>query len=223
MTSAQAQKAVGFKVQQPTHLPQGIKNSDLHYNVLKGQNGTFTFNADKARAQLQKNGEGNVQIPAQLDGAKFTITTQAGVAINNSTVCSTSSGDKNKGQNEKTQINNCASHMFMVVELPSPSIKATGKASLSDLRDFLLSLPKLSQQTRDLIQKVDIEHGVLPLPIPQQLSSQQVTVHQTSGTLIADDSVKMGGVVWQSNGIIYAVGGSSTNTTEIIDVANSLK
>jgi len=80
LTQAQAAHKVNFPIQLPGRLPQGV-SGDPTFGVMDSGHGTFTFSAAKMHAYLVKNGHGNVQIPANLNGATFDVTTTAGVMI----------------------------------------------------------------------------------------------------------------------------------------------
>jgi hypothetical protein len=112
---------------------------------------------------------------------------------------------------------------FYVGEIPSPVIQATGKASLEDLRSFILSLPRLSPSARLLVQDLNLSTGVVPLPIPSQLQAQQVTTHNAHGVMIVDPSLSLGAVIWQTGGIVYMVAGATSNSTQLMESANSLQ
>jgi hypothetical protein len=112
---------------------------------------------------------------------------------------------------------------FYIGEIPSPVIRATGKASLAELRSFILSLPKLSAGARLLLQDVNLNTGVVPLPIPSQLQAQKVTTHDVQGVLIVDASLSLGAVIWQTGGIVYMVAGATSDSTQLKDSANSLQ
>src|SRR5437588_2012820 len=138
----------------PDSLPQGISRTP-NISVISAGHGTFTFSASKAHTFFVKNGYGNVNIPANLDGATFDVTTTAGVVIA-------------YGNQTTTQ--------FMVVEFPSPVVRATGSASLQELRDVVLSIPGLPPQLVTQLRQIDLNSGVVPLPIPSGINSQSVTV-----------------------------------------------
>ncbi len=177
-TQAQVEQYLNFKLLLPGHLPPGIGHA-MQFSLINSENGTFTFNAAKARAYLAQTGQSSVSIPSQLNGATFTITLSPGVIINY--------GNKCQGQDQCS-----GGKQFYVGEIPSPVIQATGKASLKDLRDFALSLPKLSSGARLLLQDVNLNNGVVPLPIPPQIQAQQVTTHGTQGVLMTDSSLSLG-------------------------------
>ncbi len=208
-TQAQVEQYVNFKLVLPGHLPPGIGHA-MQFSLINSENGTFTFNAAKARAYLAQTGQSSVSIPSQLNGATFTITLSPGVIINY--------GNKCQGQDQCS-----GGKQFYVGEIPSPVIQATGKASLKDLRDFALSLPKLSSGARLLLQDVNLNNGVVPLPIPPQIQAQQVTTHGTQGVLMTDSSLSLGVIVWQTHGIIYGIGGAISNSSQLLDSANSLQ
>src|SRR6266516_6771496 len=177
-TQAQVEQSLNFKLLLPGHLPSGVGHA-VQFTFIDRADGTFTFNSAKARAYLAHTGQSSVSIPLQLDGATFTITLSPGVIINYGNQC-------------QRQDQCSGGKQFYVGEIPSPVIQATGKASLKDLRDFALSLPKLSSGARLLLQDVNLNNGVVPLPIPPQIQAQQVTTHGTQGVLITDSSLSLG-------------------------------
>jgi hypothetical protein len=211
LTETQAAQMVNYPILLPHYLPQGIPN-DPDFGVMDSGHALFTFSASQAHDYFVKNGYGNVSIPANLDGATFDITTSAGVVI---------------------AYGNQAETQFMVVEVPSPVISATGKASLQDLRDFVLSLPGLPPQLVAQLKQIDLNSGVVPLPIPAGIGSQSITVHGTTGLLLTSNisttiaqikSFPAGSAtVWQVQGIIYAVGGTVSDTNQLLTSANSLR
>ncbi len=211
LTEAQAAQMVNFPILLPHYLPRGIPTTP-DFSVMSAGQATFTFNASKARSFFTKNGYGNVHIPANLDGATFELTMSAGVMIS-------------YGNQVDTQ--------FMVVEIPSPLIRATGSASLEELRNVALSLPGLPSQLVAQLRQIDLSSGIVPLPVPSGINSQTITVHGTSGLLLTSnisttiEHIKKfpagSAVVWQTQNIIYAVGGTVSDTHQLLTSANSLQ
>jgi hypothetical protein len=210
LTETQAARMVNFPILLPHYLPRGIPNTP-DFGVIDGGHATFTFSASKAHTYFVKNGYGNVNIPANLDSATFDLTTTAGVVI---------------------AYGNQADTQFMVVEVPSPVVRATGQASLQELRDFVLSLPGLPAPLVTQLRQIDLNNGIVPLPVPSGVDSQSITVHGTSGLLLTSnvsttiEQIKKfpagSAVVWQKQGIIYALGGTISNTNQLVTSANSL-
>ncbi len=221
-TITQVKAAIDFPLLLPDQLPAGVSPS-AHYSVVSGTKGTFTLNMQKARVYLNKSGQNSVTIPVQLNGTTFTVDIKTGVTITYDNNCRVEK-DRKTGATQAPQVqcSNSGDQLF-IAEIPSPTIQATGKASLKDLRDFALSLPKLSPLERTLLQQLDLETGTIPIPIPEQLQSQQVTVQGVSGLQIADDSLKIGIVLWQKDGIIYLVMSTSGSGADILTTARSLR
>ncbi len=210
VTQTQAAQLVKFPILLPGSLPRGIAGTP-DFSVIGAGSGTFTFNASKAHAFFVKNGYGNVNIPTNLDGATYDVTTTPGVVIS-------------YGNQTTTE--------FMIVEFPSPVVRATGSASLEELRNVALSIPGLPPQLVNQLKQIDLNSGVVPLPIPSGIDSQSVTVQSTQGLLLTRNisttitQLKKfpagSAVVWQTHGIIYAVGGTVSDTNELLNSANSL-
>lgn len=210
LSQSQAAKSVNFSVMLPTQLPDGVANSPS-FSVVEGGHGVFTFSAAKLHAYLVKNGHGNVKIPANLAGATFDVTTTAGVMI---------------------KYGYHGGNPFLVVELPSPVIRATGSASLEQLQNFMLSLPGLPPSLVAQLKQVNLANGTIPLPVPAGIDAHSVTVNGTSGVLLNStktttvEDIKQfpvgSMIVWQAKGIIYALGGITTNTSQLLAAANSI-
>jgi hypothetical protein len=199
LTQAQAQRLVTFHIVQPGNLPGGL-NQNPAFAVLTGGQLTFTFSATKTHAYLVRNGHSNMTIPANLDGAKYTVSVSSGVEMN-------------YGSRDK---------VFLVIEIPGPTIQAASSASLNELRDFMLSLPNLPPQLVSQLRQIDLNSGTIPIPIPPQISAQRVTIHGASGLLLADNTPIGGAVVWQTRGMIYALGGNIGNAAQLMAAANTL-
>lgn len=220
-TQAQAEQYIHFPLLLPSHLPPGVGHTP-HFSLISSANATFTFNSTKVQAYLRQTGQSGIHIPAILIGATFSITSDPGVIINYASNCR-KTDDHGASSSTTSPLLLCGGGTpFYAAEIPSPVVQATGKASLKDLRDFLLSLPRLSPELHAMLQQLNLERGIVPLPIPSEVDAQQVTIHGASGVVLVDNSLKVGGVMWQAHGIIYMVATITANSTELLDSANSL-
>ena len=220
-TQAQLEQSLNFKLLLPGHLPPGVGHA-VQFTLIDSANGTFTFNASKARAYLAQTGQSSVSIPSQLDGATYTITLAAGVIINYGNRCQQQDQSTSGSSSNIAALGCSGGKPFYIGEIPSSVIQATGKASLEDLLNFVLSLPKLSPGARLLLQDVNLNSGVVPLPIPPQIQAQQVVIHGAQGVLMTDPSLSMGVVIWQTRGIIYVAAGATSDTAQLLATVNSL-
>src|SRR6266705_2479675 len=159
-TQAQVEQSLNFKLLLPGHLPPGVGH-EVQFTFIDRADGTFTFNTAKARAYLAQTGQSSVSIPPQLDGATFTITLSPGVIINYGNQCQRQDQSASTSSSNTTALGCSGGKPFYIGEIPSPVIRATGKASLEDLRDFVLSLPKLSPGVRLLLKDVNLNSGVV--------------------------------------------------------------
>jgi hypothetical protein len=50
-----------------------------------------------------------------------------------------------------------------------------------------------------------------------------VAIHGTQGVLMTDSSLSMGALVWQMHGIIYGIGGTISDSGQLLESANSLQ
>ncbi len=211
-TKAQIEQYTHFPLLLPGSLPQGVSNTPK-YSLFNGDHGTFTFDAVKAQATLQQMGDGNVHIPAQLDDAVYSITLVPGVGIQYVRDCGS---DTSAACNNQKQL--------AIAEVPSPVVQGSSANALIDLRAFMLSLPHLPADVHNLWQNVNSSTGTVPLPLPSaQANAEKVSVNNASGILVVDNSINYGGVIWQKDGIVYAVIANISDRTQILNTANSLR
>lgn len=204
LTQAQAEKILGYHVLLPSRLPAGVSNSQ-NITVVGGDQVTYTFNTAKAKAYLAKNGQSSVAIPANLDGASYTITIAPSVNVSYSSCPQNKEGCKQP---------------FFIHEVASPSVQSNGNASITQLRDFLLFLPNLSTSARELLKDLDEKTGTIPVPIPPQASAEQVTLRGTSGLLLKSNN--MSAAIWETQGIVYTLTLDTSDRTQLLDAVNSL-
>ena len=217
MTEAQVKDAIHFPLLLPTHLPKGM-SSTPKFALFQGGNATFIFDAAEARAYMAQKGYKNISIPANLDGSIYNITMATGAIMTYQPISCQS-----HTKSEKTGSTQCM-FTLALVEIPSPVIQSLDKsASLGQLRDFFMSLPDQTDDVRNLLQHVDLQNGVVPLPIPPQLHVRQVTAHGSSAVLVNEQSLKVGAVLWQSQGIIYLLAAQTGNSNDLLQTANSLQ
>lgn len=224
-TKAEVEQYTHFPFLLPERLPDGVGNV-VHFSIVNGGHATFVFNMAKARAYLKKIGDDSIAIPAQLANASYAITLSPGAIANYTNNCST--GDTHKGADSaKTTGSSSAAQCnagnhFTLLEIPAPTIDGTGKASINDLRNFMLSLPHLPAPIHELLLHVDVQSGTVPVPLPPQANSRNVTVQGASGILMSDHSVSESILLWQTHNMVYVISAHTGNSAQLLDAANSL-
>ena len=206
LTEAQAEQILGYHVLLPSQLPAGVSGTQ-NITVVGGDQVTYTFNTAKAKAYLAKNGQSAIAIPANLAGASYTITVAPSVNV------SYSSCPQNKEGCQQGK-------PFFIHEVAGPSVQSNGNASITQLRDFLLSLPNLPASARDLLKHLDEKTGTIPVPIPPQASAEQTTIRGTSGLLLKSNN--MSAAIWETQGVVYILALGTGDKTQLLNAVNSL-
>jgi hypothetical protein len=212
-TVASVEKALGFQPQLPTTLPDGVGQVP-QFSVSSSEDVTFTFDRATAEAYLQKTGQSGIAIPASLNEAQFDVKLSNGLAVVYYDHCQTATQDG-------TQKCTSGQSSLGIGEIPEPVISAQGNALFSDLRGFLLLLPKLSPDIHNLIAHTDVKSGVVPVPIPNEADAQQVTVNGVPGLSLAYGNGHF--VIWQKQGVVYLITGYGISNDQLLSTANSFR
>jgi len=108
---------------------------------------------------------------------------------------------------------------LVIAQTRTPTVESTG-ASTKQLEDYLLSQPGVPPELAAQIRAIKDPSTTLPIPIPAGLATTRpVSINGVQGLLI--DAGIAAGVVWESKGVIYAVGGQLT-PDQVIALASSL-
>jgi hypothetical protein len=202
MTDASAAAAQsGLQVLTPASLPRGIAGP-VTYGVISQATGSITFDKDRLRDSAARAHVTVKPMPASLDGS--TLYVKGGPALIE--LWGVSSGEN--------QIPG-----LVIVQTRTPTVYSTG-ASAQQLQDYLLSQPGVPPEIAAQLKAIKDPTTTLPVPIPQGLAtSRSVQVAGVQGLLV---SAAFGaGVVWEKNGVIYAVGGQVT-PDQALAIASSL-
>ena len=200
-SAAAASTATGLAAPTVT-LPARV-SGPASYGVLDRTIATFSFDAAKAAAAAAKIDRTLPPMPASIDGS--TLHFAGGPAI----VVTYRSGTEAPG--------------VVVVVAKAPTV-GSDRASIAQIQGYLLAQPGISPELAAQIRNINDPASTLPVPIPVgQAATKRVTVHGVNNALFIGDSTGIGsGVIWQQSGLVYAVGGTLTES-ETLAVANSLQ
>lgn len=205
-TLAAAQKHTSIRVLAPSALPPHFGTVHSFF-VMSPAEMTFTFSADKARAFEKRSHKTLPPMPQGLDGT--TVRLQTGQVFN---AHYEAAHAKNSGR----------AAFFELVEAPAPSVTSTG-ASLDVLERYLLAMPNVSPQLAEQIRALGDIRNTVPVPVViDKQSAKRVTVQGADGLAVGDNTGLGAGVMWQKNGVIYAVAGP-ISMDEVLTVANGLR
>jgi hypothetical protein len=207
------EKSLSFHPQLPTVLPDGVGRVP-QFSVSRSTTTKFVFNQATAQAYLKQTGQSDVVIPASLANAQFSIKLAPGFAAVYYDHCDAPAQDGKQS---------CSSGKanFVIGEIPGPQITADGKASLSDLRAFLLSLPRLTPDLHNLVAHTDVNSGVIPVPVPSDANGQQVSVQGVQGVSLSYAKGNL--IVWQKQGLIYIVTAYGSDSAQVLKSVQSFR
>ena len=204
VTVAEASRQIGFAVQtpDPATLPAGVDRTP-RVQVIPASEVRFTFDKAKAQRYLQSSGQPQVSLPDKFNGASLIVSTPAAAILEYS------------GQN---------SHQTLIVgQAGLLVIDVQGQVTLDEMRDFLLTLPGLPDETVQQLKLIRNWRETLPIPIrTDKMHWQPATFKGNSQGLLLNDNTGVGSAaIWQSGGHLYGLAGS-LKASDLKRVADSL-
>ncbi len=193
----------GLPVLTPASLPKGV-SGPVSFGVVSHATGSLTFNAERLRASAAKAGVQASPMPSSIDGS--TLVVNGGPALVEVWGISGTTGEPNVPT-------------LVIAQTRIPTVDSSG-ATTAQLEDYLLSQPGVPPEFVAQIKAIKDPSTTLPIPIPKGLATtDQVPVDGVQGLLIK--AVFGAGVVWEKNGVIYAVGGQLT-PDQVLAIATTL-
>jgi hypothetical protein len=203
-----ASAASGMTVLTPATGTPGVPVEAPSFSVQPSATESFTFSAAKAQAAAAARHETIPAMPSNVDGSTLHVT--IGTAVITEYSATTTSGGSTSGIPG-----------LVVGQMRAPTVTSSG-VSVKDLEDYVLSLPEVSPDLANQIRDIGDPTATLPVPIPVDLvNAQSVDVQGVRGVEVGDNTGLGSGVIWEKDGIIYAVGGPLTQS-QVLRIANSL-
>jgi hypothetical protein len=206
--AAAAAAQSGLTVLQPSSLPAGVP-AGQRWEVVSQGTAVFTLDAASAGAAAARAGRPAPVIPAGLDGTSVTVDAGPAVlAVYGAAPQATSLSD--------------SMPTLVIAETHRPTASTSG-ASLQQLEDFLLAQPGVSPQLAAEIRAIGQPSSTLPIPIiAGAMTSQTIEIDGVQGVVSGDSSGLGSAVIWEKDGVVYAVGGLLPQS-EVVDIARSLR
>lgn len=222
---AQAARLAGFAVRTPAEIPSSL-GSGRYIGVQSRGESAFTFSARKTRASMTRLHKPLPPMPAKLDGTTLEVSIGPGVlqayGQGASQVQSQVHRMRSAGRASADDFTANGEPVLVVVQGRAPRVTSTG-ASLSQLESYLLAMPGVSPQLAAQIRSLGDPAHTLPVPFRvDKQSAQHVTVDGVPALAIGDNTGLGAGVVWERDGIVYAVGGTLSEN-EVLRIANGLR
>jgi len=207
--AAAAGIAAGISAPSIADLPAGAPPAPT-YSVISGGVVAFTFNADLARAAAARAGGQLPAMPAGLDGSTLSVSIAPAVVVSYGIDPATFLHDGSLPTGEA----------FVVVKTRDPTVSSTG-VTARQLENYLLSVPGIPAGVASEIHAIGDPTQTIPVPIPVEVASgASVNINGAQGLLIGDSTGLGSAVIWQHNGLVYAVAGTLTSS-QVLGIARS--
>ena len=203
----------GSKLFAPKSVPAAYSGLTARYGVADPTSSTYTLNVQTAKQYLayansrELNG---LPWPKGVDQLTFGLDTPAAVA--------TIYGDEATKQG------------FGIVQMAvldsdvpgaGPQLTLPDELDVTAFRAAVLGLPGLPADTVAQVQAVQDWERTLIIPVPNNATSKPVTIKGKDGLLILDGEGRGSLLIWQRDGMLFAVGGTLTED-EIMDLAKDM-
>jgi hypothetical protein len=191
---AEAERRVGFAVVRPDRavLPERFP-PDPQVGVFEAQEVRLVLDADRVRGWLQEHGAAEHPVPAGLDGAALVVRLPAAVLL----TYHSPDGER-----------------LVVAQSEQVTAHAEGDLGLEELREFLLALPGMPEDTVRQLRAIDDWRNTLPLPLPaDRVDWRDVDLADTPAVALeapsgfAPAGAPVSAVLWQRGGFVHGVGG----------------
>jgi uncharacterized protein DUF4367 len=212
-TSASDAAAAAGGMQPPvvSDLPKGV-STNITYAAMPQAVAVFTFSADKARAAAAAHGKALPTLPAGMDGAQLTVTVGPAVGEIFGNVTNPSGSD----------ISSANLPQMVVGKTSAPRATST-QLTVKQIEDYVLAQPGISPELKAAVKAIGNPSTTLLIPIPvQYASSKNITVQGVPGVALGDNTGVGAAVIWEKNGVVYAIAGS-IKQSDAIAIANNLK
>jgi anti-sigma factor RsiW len=202
----------GATFQVPGQLPAAFANTPARYGTAQPTTSSYVLNVPVAKQYLMLANSpelNSLPWPTGVDTLTFGLDTPAAVA--------TYYGDGQKSGFGIVQMAN----------LPNagpgagPALKLPDELDVNAFRTAVLALPGLPQDTVAQLKNVQDWDRTLIIPVPEDATTKNVSIKGNAGMLILDGQGRGSLLLWQDDGIMYAVGGTISEA-DVLLVANNL-
>jgi hypothetical protein len=200
----QASRLAGFAVPvvDPSVLPRGVGRTPERIMVIGARETAITFDRDRALEYLREHGRPDARLPERFDGTRLVVQLPAVVV------------QQFAGRD--------GGPALLVGKAGMLGLDTEGGASLEELREVVLGLPGLPEETVAQLRAIGDWRNTLPLPVPtDEVRWRSTQVEGADAISFADPSGRLHALLWQRYGHIWGVAGV-VGAGEARDVANSL-
>lgn len=215
---AEAAARTGLDLMEPGTM-EGVEGP-LTFHTATSGSATFTFDRAKAAAAT-----GSDDVPEGLDGSTLFV---SGGPVVIQVVGEPTEADveglAEAGAKGQVDIGRVIGQLpkLVIVQMKAPIVTSNGP-SVKEYEQALLGLPGIPEDLKAGIRAIGDPSSTLPVPVPTSLAaSRTVDINGADGLAIGDNTGIGSGVVWQKDGMVYAVGGT-LKEGKVLAIARSMK
>jgi anti-sigma factor RsiW len=203
-------------------LPRTVTGKP-QYQAFTQMQGSFTFQADKAREYAKSKGKVLPPMPKGVDGTTLSVTAGPGVLMLYGAPDLAPAAADGKPAEPGMASKASPFHIpsLAIAQTITPKAVSDG-ASVQVLEEYLASLPGVPKELAAQIRAIGDPTSTLPIPVPTGQGSHQVDINGSKGLFVGDSTGLGAGVIWQKDGVLYAVVGTLSES-DVVAVARSLR
>lgn len=203
-SAQEAASKAGFPVLQPdpATLPAGAaKTPKVRFSPASETR--LTFDKQKTREYFDSINRKDLSLPEKLDGSTLVVALPPIVML------------EYPGTDNKPAV--------MIGQAREVQVGVEGRASLDEVRAFMLSLPDLPPELARQLRSISDWTTTLPIPVPiDKVTWQETTIAGAQAYILNDNTGLGSGVIWQRDSRILGVAGPM-KATDLRKVAESLR
>lgn len=203
----------GSKLYAPKSVPAAYSGYTARYGVADPTSSTYALNVQTAKQYLALANSPELSAlpwPEGVDTLTFGLDTPAAVA----TVYGDEATKRGFGILQMATLKSETPGAGPILTLPD-------ELDVNAFRAALLALPGLPQDTVAQLKAVKDWERTLIIPVPEDTTTKNVSIKGNPGMVIIDGQGRGALVLWQQDGMLFAVGGTLTES-EALAIANGL-
>jgi hypothetical protein len=220
-TAAEASALVGI----PVRLPEGMDGPPT-LMVQPGADISFTIDLPLVKALLQELGQGDLDLPASLDGATVELNLPSAVGAGYGDCKLDSQADLEASPDPDSPSLPALIDCITLVQMASPTISAPPELDITKIGEAYLRVLGMSPQEAAQFSSTVDWTTTLVLPVPRYGTNyEDVSVDGVKGTLIQqkyDNRLGQYVLVWVKNDILYALTGQGDGD-KALEIAATIK
>lgn len=219
--AAEAGALVGI----PVRLPEGMDTPST-LMVQPGADISLTIDLPLVKALLKELGQGDLELPASLDGATVQMTLPSAVAAGYGDCKMNSQADLEANSDPDSPSLPALNDCITLVQMASPTISAPPELDVTKLGEAYLKILGMSPEEAAQFSSTVDWTTTLVLPIPRYGTNyRDVTVDGVKGTLIQqkfDNRQGQYAVIWVKDGVVYGLTGQGDGG-KALEIAETIK